>query len=141
MSVFRRPNSRNWQCRFKLPTGQWHVASTGTEVHAQARQQAISIYAAVNARVEQGLAVQSRTFDQIAFQEIDAMTKKAKSGEGKQSYADYVFALNKYLIPFFGKTEVGQITAEQIKDFEAWRISQMGLVPQSQHQTQSRQCL
>ena len=131
VSVFRRPNSRNWQCRFKLPTGQWHVASTGTDVHEQARQQAISIYAAVNARVEQGLAVQSRTFDQIALQEIDAMTKKAKSGEGKQTYADYVFALNKYLIPFFGKTEVSQITAEQIKDFEAWRISQMGLVPKA----------
>ena len=85
------------------------MASTGTDVHEQARQQAISIYSAVNARVEQGLAVQSRTFDQIAFQEIDAMTKKAKSGEGKQTYADYVFALNKYLIPFFGKTEVSQI--------------------------------
>ena len=68
------------------------MASTGTDVHEQARQQAISIYAAVNARVEQGLAVQSRTFDQIAIQEIDAMTKKAKTGEGKQTYADYVFA-------------------------------------------------
>ena len=54
------------------------MASTGTDVHEQARQQAISIYAAVNARVEQGLAVQSRTFDQIAFQEIEAMNKKAK---------------------------------------------------------------
>jgi hypothetical protein len=54
VSVFRRPGSRNWQCRFKLPSGQWHVASTGNELLDQARQQAIAIHALVQARIEQG---------------------------------------------------------------------------------------
>lgn len=131
VSIFRRPGSRNWQCRFKLPTGQWHVASTGNELLDQAKQQAIAIHALVQARIEQGLAVQSRTFGQIAYEELDVMDKKVGSGNGKKTYADYTFALKKYLIPFFGKTEVSKITAELVRDFEAWRISQMGLVPKA----------
>ncbi|MBT8539111.1 tyrosine-type recombinase/integrase [Polynucleobacter paneuropaeus] len=131
VSVFRRPGSRNWQCRFKLPTGQWHAASTGSELFDQARQQAIAIHALVQARIEQGLAIQSRTFCQIAYEELDVMDQKVGSGEGKKTYADYTFALKKYLIPFFGKTEVSQITVELVRDFEAWRVSQMGLVPKA----------
>jgi hypothetical protein len=45
--VFRRPGSRNLQCRFKLPTGQWHAASTGSDIFDQARQQAIGIVASI----------------------------------------------------------------------------------------------
>jgi integrase len=131
VSIFRRPGSRNWQCRFKLPTGQWHVVSTGNELLDQAKQQAIAIHALVQARIEQGLAVQSRTFGQVAFEELDVMDRKVGSGEGKKTYADYTFALKKYLIPFFGKTEVSKITPELVRDFEAWRISQMGLVPKA----------
>jgi integrase len=131
VSVFRRPGSRNWQCRFKLPNGQWHAASTGSELFDQARQQAIAIHTLVQARIAQGLAVQSRTFAQIAYEELDVMDRKVGSGEGKKTYADYTFALKKYLIPFFGKTEVSQISVELVLDFEAWRVSQMGLVPKA----------
>ena len=73
VSIFRRPGSRNWQCRFKLPTGQWHAASTGSELFDQARQQAIAIHALVQARIQQGLAVQSRAFSQIAYEELDML--------------------------------------------------------------------
>ncbi len=131
VSIFRRPGSRNWQCRFKLPNGQWHAASTGSELLDQAKQQAIAIHSLVQARIQQGLAVQTRTFAQIANEELDAMDSKLSSGEGKKTYADYTFALKKYLIPFFGKTEVSQITVELVRDFEAWRVSQMGLVPKA----------
>ena len=131
VSVFRRPGSRNWQCRFKLPTGQWHAASTGSDIFDQARQQAIAIHALVQARIKQGLAVQSRAFSQIAYEELDVMDRKVSSGDGKKTYADYTFALKKYLIPFFGKTEISQITPELIRDFEAWRVGQMGLVPKA----------
>lgn len=131
VSIFRRPGSRNWQCRFKLPNGQWHAASTGSELCDQAKQQAIAIHALVQARIQKGLAVQSRTFSQIAYEELDAMDRKVSSGDGKKTYADYTFALKKYLIPFFGKTEVSQITVELVRDFEAWRVSQMGLIPKA----------
>ena len=49
----------------------------------------------------------------------------------RQAYRDYEFAINKYLIPFFGKYEVGQITTELVADFEAWRTSEMGKVPKA----------
>lgn len=31
LTLFKRPKSHQWQCRFKLPNGQWHAASTATE--------------------------------------------------------------------------------------------------------------
>ena len=79
ISVFRRPGSRNWQCRFKLTNGEWHAASTGSDIFDQAQQQAIAIHALVQARIQQGLAVQSRTFGQIAYEELDVMDRKVSS--------------------------------------------------------------
>ena len=114
-----------------MPDGQWHAASTGSELFDQARQQAIAIHALVQARIQKGLSVHSRTFAQIAYEELDAMDLKVSSGDGKKTYADYTFALKKYLIPFFGKTEVSQINIELVRDFEAWRVSQMGLIPKA----------
>ena len=32
LTLYRRPTSHQWQCRFKLSTGAWHSASTGDEV-------------------------------------------------------------------------------------------------------------
>lgn len=51
LALIKRPNSQQWQCRFKLPTGQWNVASTGTENIEQAKQQAIVIYETMRARI------------------------------------------------------------------------------------------
>ena len=31
LTLYKRPNSYQWQCRFKLATGTWHSASTGSD--------------------------------------------------------------------------------------------------------------
>lgn len=56
------------------------------------------------------------------------MRQAMENKQGKRTYQDYALTINKYLIPFFGKTIISEITAEQVADFEAWRISEMGLV-------------
>jgi hypothetical protein len=40
LTLYRRPNSSQWQCRFKLSTGAWHSASTGSDQIAEATTQA-----------------------------------------------------------------------------------------------------
>ena len=129
LTLFRRPNSSNWQCRFKLPNGQWHAASTNTEDLSLAENQAIAIYEAVKVKVGSGLSAVTKTFKQVALDEIANMAQATHNKTGKRTYRDYAFAINKYLIPFFGQYEVGKITVEMLGDFEGWRTSEMGKIP------------
>ena len=129
LTLFKRPNSHQWQCRFKLPTGQWHTASTATEDLEAAQTQAISIYETIKIKISTGLAVKTKTFKQVAVDEIANMAQAIHNKTGKRTYRDYTFAINKYLIPFFGQYEVRQITNELLGDFESWRIAEMGRIP------------
>ncbi len=129
LTLFKRPKSRQWQCRFKLPNGQWHAASTNTEDSDLAQTQAIAIYETVKIKISAGLAVTAKTFGQVALDEIANMSKATDNKTGKRTYRDYTFAINKYLIPFFGSYEISQITNEMLADFESWRIAEMGRIP------------
>lgn len=129
ITLFRRANSNNWQCRFKLANGLWHAASTNTEDLSLAQTQAIAIYEAVKAKVGSGLSPVTKTFKQVALDEIGNMAQAIHNKTGKRTYRDYAFAINKYLIPFFGQYEVSKITVEMLADFESWRTSEMGKIP------------
>jgi integrase len=105
------------------------VLSTGLDDLALAKPQAVTIYEAIIIRAEAGINPKTKTFKQVAELELANMTKAIQQKTGKRTYRDYAFAINKYLIPFFGKTDINAITTEMIYDFEQWRIAEMGKVP------------
>ena len=129
LTVYKRPQSAQYQCRFKLANNKWHSASTGTADIEQAKIQAVAIYETVKIKTDAGLAISTKTFKQIALDEIANMSSALANNTGRRCYRDYIFAINKYLIPFFGKYEVEKITTEMLCDFDAWRISEMGKIP------------
>lgn len=129
LTLFKRPESSLWQFRFKLPSGQWHVLSTGLDDLTLAKPQAVTMYEAIIVRAEAGINPKTKTFKQVAELELANMAKALQQKTGKRTYRDYAFAINKYLIPFFGKTDINAITTEMIYDFEQWRIAEMGKVP------------
>ena len=129
LTVYKRPQSAQYQCRFKLANNKWHSASTGTVDIEQAKIQAVAIYETVKIKTDAGLAITTKTFKQIALDEIANMSSALANNTGRRCYRDYIFATNKYLIPFFGKYEVEKITTEMLADFDAWRISEMGKIP------------
>lgn len=129
VNVYKRSSSSQWQCRFKLANNKWHSATTGTDDIEQAKIQAVSIYQTAQIKINFGLALTMKSFKQIALDELENMRRLINASTGKRSYRDYEFAINKYLIPFFGSYEVKDITPELIADFEAWRIAMMGKVP------------
>lgn len=49
VTLYKRSTSHQWQCRFKLLTGAWHSASTGSDQLAYSTTQAIAIYVTVRA--------------------------------------------------------------------------------------------
>lgn len=87
------------------------------------------IFQTVQIKTEAGLSPTTKTFWQIAKGELSNMAQAIVSGVGKRTYRDYTFAINKYLIPFFGNYMIENITAEMVRDFEGWRIAMMGKIP------------
>ncbi|MBT8573210.1 hypothetical protein G6699_06460 [Polynucleobacter paneuropaeus] len=128
-TLYRRSSTKHWQVRFKLANGKWHSQSTCTEDKDEAITNAEYIYQTVQIKTEAGLTPITKTFKQIAVDELANMAQAMASGVGKRTYRDYIFAINKYLIPFFGNYTIEKITTELVRDFESWRIAMMGKVP------------
>jgi integrase len=129
LTVYKRPQSAQYQCRFKLANGKWHSTTTETDDLEKAKLQAKAIYEIVKVKTDNRLAIRTKTFKQVALDEIANMTRALANKVGKSCYRDYIFAINKYLIPFFGNYEIEKITKEMLVNFDSWRISQMGKVP------------
>lgn len=127
--LYKRSGSAIWQVRFKLANNRWHSQSTYTTDKDEAIAKAEHIYLTVQVKTEAGLTPLTKTFKQIAVEELKVMEQALVSGVGKRTYRDYAFAINKYLIPFFGNYTIENITTELVRDFEGWRIAMMGKVP------------
>jgi integrase len=131
LTLYKRLHSHQWQCRFKLATGAWHSASTGSDQLAEATTQAIAIYETVRVKLASDLAIKTRTFRQLATQELAAAARVVQANPNKRTHADYIHIYTKYLIPFFGNYQINDITQELVDDYVAWRISQMGKNPKT----------
>lgn len=132
VSIFKRPDSSYWQCRFKLPNGQWHSMSTQQADIESAKQEAVALYERVMAKVRQELSLKSKSFKQLAEEDLLAMDIANKEGNGKAIFKDYKFVLNKYLIPFFGKFQLQEITPNLVRDLSISNLSSLRkiLLPQ-----------
>ena len=131
LTLYKRPSSQQWQCRFKLTTGSWHSASTGSDQLAEATTKAIAIYETVKVKLASDLAIKTRTFRQLATQELAAATRIVQANPNKRTHVDYIHIYTKYLIPFFGNYQINDITQELVDDYMAWRISKMGKNPKT----------
>ena len=127
ITLFKRPNSQYWQSRFKLENGQWHHASTGSDQIAEATTRSIAIFETVKAKISNGLPVTRRTFMRIAEDELASLANLKNISN--QTRNDYIYIITNYLIPFFGRHQVDEITEEMVADFSSWRICKMGRVP------------
>ena len=124
--VYKRSQSQQCQCRFKLSNSKWHSASCATTDLVAAKQQAIVLYETVKLKVDAGLAITVKTFGQIAREEITRLARIATTRQAERKYKDYLFILEKYLIPFFGNYKIADITDEVVAEFSAWRLALMG---------------
>lgn len=97
----------------------------------EAKKQAMTLFEVVKIKIENNIALRTKTFKQLANEEIKLLRGVATSQRGARTYKDYLFIWEKYLIPFFGKYPVEEITNELVADFEAWRIAEMGKEPKA----------
>ena len=121
-----RPGSAKWQARVKLADGSWHRFSTKTESLERATEVAMKFFYTSEDRLKNNLPQSTRKFRRVAEFARDRMQEELRSGSGHIVYKDYITALDKYLIPFFGSYDVANINAKALVDFGKWRTEQLG---------------
>ena len=130
-TLYKRQNSSKWQVRFKLPSGNWHAASTGQTNLDIAKSEGMKVQLQVLSRLASGESISNKTFGELAKEEISIMSRALDNARAPKTYRDYIFAINKYLIPFFGKLPITSIQDETIEDFSNWREIKMGRQPKA----------
>ncbi len=66
--LYKGPTSHQRQCRFKLSTGAWHSASTGSDQVVEASTQSIAIYETVKVKLVSDLAIMTKAFRELVTQ-------------------------------------------------------------------------
>ena len=124
----KRAGSENWYARLTLPNGKRLIKTTKTDDLEIAKGVALRLYYEVDARIQNKLPATTRKFKDAAKHAIARMDAELIEGVGKQAYKDYIQALNKWLIPYFGGTDIAKLDLAAVTAFDAWRTEQNGKV-------------
>jgi integrase len=124
LKLDKRANSSNWYARLTLDNGKRIVRSTKTEDFEQAKERALELYYDTRARIKNKLPAQTRKFKHVAEFAVQRMQNELDDGYGKQAYKDYISALTRWLIPYFGSTDIDKIDLAALTAFDQWRTQQ-----------------
>jgi hypothetical protein len=127
--IYKQTNCNNWIARLNINKNHF-ARTTKTPDLKEAIAKAHRLFIEYEIRFEtNNFVVETKRFDFVAEKVIQQMRVALASGTGKVIYDDYIGALNKYHIPFFGKTHVTRIDDDQLTEFDQWRVAQLGRVP------------
>ena len=124
LKLDKRQGSENWYARLTLDNGKRIVRSMKTDDLEEARERALELMYETRARIKNKLPAQTRKFKHVAEFAIKRMRDELDGGTGKQSYKDYVSALRRWLMPYFGDTDIAKIDLAGLTAFDAWRTEQ-----------------
>ncbi|MBL6863529.1 MAG: phage integrase SAM-like domain-containing protein [Rhodospirillales bacterium] len=130
ITLAKRKNTSKWQAVIKDPTGKWRRISCKTEIQKEAEQFAFNKLAEWRVLTDRDIPITNkRTFKSVA----DAYEKKLKEdielGRATKSHKNYLYSLNKYLVPFFGDKDIKNISYGDIDEFDSWRFDKLGREP------------
>ncbi len=131
ITLYIREKSAYWQARFTMPNGEYIRLSTGHYDLEQAKTQSVILFETLKVKVRLGTPLRIKTFGDVARLVLKEIRASKQQNKHKKIYRDYVFVIQKYLLPFFGKKEIIALTADDIHEFEAWRITVMGKIPKA----------
>lgn len=118
--VYRRENSRKWQCSTRLNGRNWRVSSGETSL-AMAKEFAEDWYFRMKAKEKGGSLKHEKTFADAAkkyLAEYDVVT----GGTRNRTYvAGNERRLRLYLLPFFGSLGLSDVTTSQVQEYRVMR--------------------
>lgn len=120
VSVYRRANSRKWQCSTYLK-GKNRRVSTGEESLSLAKEFAEDWYFRLKTDAKAGTLREGPSFAQAAdkyLEEYDVIT----GGTRNRTYvAGNERRLRLYLVPFFGELSLAEVTSSKVQDYRVMR--------------------
>ncbi|SHK49107.1 Phage integrase family protein [Shimia gijangensis] len=122
----KRERSSKWQARVKLADGSWHRFSTKTEDQDKAAAVAMKFFYTAEDRLKNKLPQSTRKFRRVAVFARDRMQSELDAGGGNIVFKDYITAIDKYLIPYFGNYDVASINTKSLIEFGKWRTQELG---------------
>jgi integrase len=128
--VYKRGNSKRWQATFQID-GHWVRISTGKRDLEEAKTVAREQYLDYKFRSKHDLPVVTKRFEDVAQLAVADMQRQLDAGAGRKVFKDYIKAIDKYFIPFFGKAFITNIDHDKILAFNAWRVEQIGREPKA----------
>ena len=131
-TLYKRPRSSLWQVRFKTHN-RWVHFTTGSQSLDQAKDIAFELALDAWFKERNNLPVLNKNFKYVANLVIQELEQLLASSNGKVTYQDYIWALQKYMIPFFGKYTFDAINQDLLKQFDDWRSIKMGRRPSGSH--------
>ena len=132
--IYQQDNSDYWYARFVVD-GTWYAKATRKKDQKDAVHAAIELKARYRLQLDNDIPIQRTQraskylFPRVAELAIERMESETAEGSGKTVYEGYAQALNKYHKEFFAKTPVMNIGREQLREFDSWRIENLGRVP------------
>ncbi|OOZ41329.1 hypothetical protein BOW53_04220 [Solemya pervernicosa gill symbiont] len=121
--LYRRSDSGdNWHCRIKFPSKPYIRRSLKTDSREEAKQLAEEIFAELNYKSKRGLAVTSRKFRAVAKSFVEQLDARvAKDTINDKRAHDYKLVIDRYLIPYFGKKSIDNISDADVERYREWR--------------------
>lgn len=126
--LFKRPTTAAWYCRYKIDD-QWITVTTKELDLKKAKNIAYQILVEAKVLKKRNLPVISKRFSHVANIAMRSMEERIAAGHTVKSYQQYKRITNDYLIPYFGKMHINNITSQTMEDYSEWRAKKMGKVP------------
>lgn len=120
--LYKRTNSTKWQCSASL-NGREHRTTTKSESLSQAKDIAEDWYMELRGKARRGELQGGKRFDLAAkkfWEEYPIITAGHRSPIYIRMHRE---RLDRYLLPYFGKLGVKDITAGKIQEYRVWRQS------------------
>ena len=114
-------NSTNWYARLTLDNGKCIVRSIKSEDFEQAKELALELYYDTKARIEYKLPTRTRKVKHVAEFAVQRMQNEVNDRYRKQAYKGYISALIRWLITYFGGTDIDKIDLSALTVFDHWR--------------------
>jgi integrase len=120
LHIYKRENSRHWQCSTYL-AGKNRRMSTKEESLSHAKEIAEDWYLELRGKARAGGLTSGPTFKKAAdqfFAEYETITQGQRSPQWVKAYE---FMLRVYLVPYFGKMALSEITAGKVQEYRIHR--------------------
>lgn len=122
LQVYRRKNSRFWQCAASVG-GKQRKSSTKQESLALAQQVAEDWYLTLMGKSRAGLLMSEKTFRQASEQflkEYEIITEGQRSPRWVEGHRG---RLRLHLVPFFGELGVSHVTPGKVQEYRVHRAT------------------